>query len=84
MEQLTLDSFIDMSRDPLEKEVARFLVTTGRVSIGSVQRRFNLSFRRADKIMSSLAKQGVIPEEYLSTNPQAPLMTEEEYLAWIR
>lgn len=84
MEQLTLDDYIDMNRDPLEREVARFLVTRGEVSIGAVQSRFRLGFKRADKILFSLAEQGIIGKDYLATNHSAPLMTEEEYLEWTR
>lgn len=84
MEQLTLDDYIDMNRDPLLKKVARYIVTTGSVNIGAVQSRFRLGFKRADSILHQLAEEGIIPYDYLATNHKEPLMTEEELLAWMR
>lgn len=84
MEQMTLDEFIPMDRDPLLKEVARYIVTTGKVSISSVQIRFRIGFRRADKIMFQLAEYGVIPKDYLGSDHPKPLMKEEEFKEWMR
>lgn len=84
MRQMTLDDFLPVGRDPLLKEAARIIVTSGRVSMGSVQRQLNLGYTRARQIMEQLADEGVIGRDYESTNPGRPLMTEEEYLAWIR
>ena len=83
MRQMTLDEFIPMGDDPLLREVARYIVTTGKVSIGSVMRHFRLGFKRADRIMSQLADKGVIGRDYKATNPKAPIMTEEGLKEWM-
>lgn len=81
---MRLEEFISEERDPLLKEVARFLVTSKAVSIGAVQERFHLGFRRADSIMFQLAQMGIIPKDYLATNHAQPIMTEEELVKWMR
>lgn len=82
--QMTLDEFLPAGRDPLLKDAARIIVTSGQVSIGSVQRQLNLGYIRAKQVMEQLADEGVIGRDYEATNPKAPLMTEEEYLKWAR
>ena len=82
--QMTLDEFLPAGKDPLAKEVARLIVTTGKVSMGSVQRHFNLGYIRTKQILEQLADEGVIGRDYEATNPKGPLMTEEEYLKWAR
>lgn len=84
MRQMTLDEFLPVGQDPLLKEAARIIVTSGKVSMGAVQRQLNLGYTRAKQIMEQLADEGVIDRDYDCTNPSRPLMTEEEYLAWIR
>ena len=81
---MALDEYVPEGQDGLLKEVARFLVTKRIVSIGAVQSRFRISFRRADSIMFELGQMGIIPKNYLATNPGEPLMTEEELKEWMR
>lgn len=79
-----MNEYIPDGKDHLLKEVARFLVTRKSVSIGAVQERFHLGFRRADSIMFQLAQMGIIPKDYLATNHVQPIMTEEELVKWMR
>lgn len=47
-------------RDPLFEDVARYVVTNGNSSTSSVQRRFNIGYNRAGKIMDQLEACGIV------------------------
>lgn len=47
-------------RDSLFEEVARFIVTQSQVSITSIQRKYEIGFNRAGKIMDQLETMGIV------------------------
>lgn len=52
-------------RDPLFEEAARFLVTTGTTaSTSSLQRRYNIGYNRAGRLMDQLEAAGVVGPAY--------------------
>ena len=48
------------SQDPLFEEAARFVVETQMASVSMLQRRFNLGFNRAGRLMEQLASAGIV------------------------
>lgn len=52
-------------RDPLFEEAARFLVTTGNTaSTSSLQRRYNIGYNRAGRLMDQLEAAGIVGPAY--------------------
>ena len=69
-------------RDELFEAAGRFLITSQKGSIGSLQRKFRIGFNRAARIVDQLEEAGVLgPEE--GTKPRQVLMTIEEFESYI-
>ncbi len=64
--------------DELFEPCARYIIENEKASIGNLQRRFQIGFNRAARIMDSLSEAGVVgPEE--GKKPREVLMTMEEF-----
>lgn len=70
-------------RDELYEKAGRFIISTGKSTIGNLQREFDIGFNRAARIMDQLAEFGVVGLEE-GTKPRQILMTMEEFEALIR
>lgn len=71
----------DLELDVLFCLAGEYVISENRASIGSLQRKFRISFNRAARIMDQLYEAGVIgPEE--GTKPRAILMSEKEFECW--
>ena len=59
-------------------ECGRLVVSSGKASIGTFQRKFKIGFNRAARIMDQLEEAGVVSGEN-GTKPREVLMSEEEF-----
>ncbi|MCQ2526153.1 MAG: DNA translocase FtsK [Lachnospiraceae bacterium] len=69
-------------RDELYAEAGRCVINTGKGSIGFLQRKFQIGFNRAARIMDMLAEDGVVGGES-GTKAREILMTIEEFEAFL-
>ncbi len=67
---------IDSGRDELFPEIARFIISSDKASVSSIQRRFGLGFARAARIVDQLQDAGIVgpgekskPREVLVKDP---------------
>lgn len=66
------------AKDELFSEAGWYIVDSGRVSVGMLQRKLHIGFNRAASIIDQLAAEGVVgPEE--GTKLRSVLMTAEQY-----
>lgn len=65
-------------RDSLFEEAGRFVISSEKGSIGSLQRHFKIGFNRAGRIMDQLAEAKVVGPE-LGTKPRKIEMTMEQF-----
>ena len=63
--------------DPLFVEVARYVVTTGKVQVSALQRDFELGYNRAGRIISQLEAAGIVGAA-VRCKPRAVQCTAEE------
>ena len=68
--------------DDLFEEAGRYIIRSGKASIGYLQRVLKIGFNRAARIMDYLAEYGVVGPEQ-GTKPREILMTEEMFTAMI-
>ena len=68
----------DEELDPLYVEALRFILSGGQPSISIFQRKFNLGFNRAGKIIEWMEEQGYI-SPFDGANPRKVLITKEEF-----
>lgn len=54
------DGFVNISDDPLYKEVKQFIIQTNKASTSLIQRRFALGYNRAARLMDLLEQEGII------------------------
>ena len=50
----------DNSNDPLYKDVRNFIMEQGRASISLIQRKFNIGFNRAARLMEKFEDEGIV------------------------
>ena len=67
------------SLDQLFDEVARSVVATQQGSTSMIQRRFNIGFNRAGRLMDQLAKHGIVGEAH-GAKPREVLIADENQL----
>ncbi|MBP3266422.1 MAG: hypothetical protein J6L84_05665, partial [Clostridiales bacterium] len=68
--------------DELLPEAGRYIIRSGKASIGYLQRVLKIGFNRAARIMDMLADYGVVGPEQ-GTKPREILMTEEMFEAFL-
>ncbi len=69
-------------RDEYFEDAGRLIITTGKASIGALQRKFKIGFNRAARIMDDLHEMGVVSDGE-GTKERQILMTMEEFEARI-
>lgn len=68
----------DSGRDEYFADAGRFIIESGKASVGMLQRRFSVGFNRAARIMDQLSDVGVVgPAE--GTKPRQIILTLEEF-----
>ncbi len=65
--------------DPIFKDVLRFFIQTNQASTTWIQRRFNVGFSRAGRIMDTMTDMGFISQPE-GTKPRQILITMEEFI----
>ena len=65
-------------RDPLLHEAALLVIERGRASVVLVQRRLDIGYTRASRLMDALEKEGVVGP-LLESGSREVLITEEEW-----
>ncbi len=68
--------------DELFVEAGKYIIRSGKASIGYLQRVLKIGFNRAARIMDELADNGVVGQEQ-GTKPRDILMTEEMFDAYV-
>ena len=68
----------EMRRDELFDEAVRIILETHRGSVSLLQRRLNIGYARASRIIEMMAAVGVLGE-YKGSQAREVIMTEEEY-----
>jgi S-DNA-T family DNA segregation ATPase FtsK/SpoIIIE len=68
----------DFSRDELFDEAARIILETQRGSVSLLQRRLNIGYARASRIIEMMAAAGVLGE-YKGSQAREVMMTLEEW-----
>ncbi|HUV67829.1 MAG TPA: DNA translocase FtsK 4TM domain-containing protein [Sedimentisphaerales bacterium] len=68
----------EMARDELFDEAVRIVLETGRGSVSLLQRRLNVGYARASRIIEMMAASGILGE-YKGSQARELMMTLEEY-----